>query len=171
MLLSDAHRGPARNNYGHTELCNEHSEMTCKDQNHTFSLYMFFSWLASSSMGWSRFWSSSHILPRLVVSLSDIDAISISFNLQVSNLKASHPRAPQRPKMTSPSHQPKMELRNFRNRAPGIKPLKPESRTNLWPSHCNSTTNPHICSCPRPTVTLVYANSKSLQNNQEQEHS
>lgn len=36
----------------------------------TFSLYMFLSLLASSSMGWSSFWSKTHILPLLSLSSS-----------------------------------------------------------------------------------------------------
>jgi len=38
-----------------------------------------------------------------------------------------------------------MESLNFPNLAPEIKSPKPGSGTTLWPSHCSSTPNPHIC--------------------------
>ena len=55
---------------------NQH-ETNEKKKCQTFSLYIFFSLPASSSMGRSRFWSSSHMLPLFVTSPSDSDAIDI----------------------------------------------------------------------------------------------
>lgn len=142
-----------------------------KDENDTFSLYMFFSWLASSSIGWSRFWSSSHMLPRFVVSLSDIDAISISFNLEGHN-PTSKPHGRELPNgrkwPTSLLHEPKTEPLKFPDRALEVKSPESGPGTTLGPSHCNSTSNPRICGGGDRQSTLVYANSKSPKENQAQ---
>ena len=77
------------------------------------------------------------MLPRLVASLSDIDAISISFNLQVV--------IP--PQKLTPESFPSAESDSpFAATENGIPELpKFSTGTALWPSHCNSTPNPHIC--------------------------
>lgn len=55
----------------------QHASINIQMYLQTFSMYMFLSLLASSSMGTSRSWSSSHMLPGFVVSISDVDAITL----------------------------------------------------------------------------------------------
>lgn len=139
MLLTRSNCCPALTTYKWIQYMRENLE---KKVALTFSLYIFLSLPASSSIGWSSFWSNTHILPLVLSFSSSISTLEAIWNSVQMILQLSPPTLSDIPFPQSLTPRTRTQLKTF-------KPNQSEitERTETW----NLNFDLHLKSMSNPT--------------------